>query len=227
MKKKILAGIALVILAVVMIFSTLSQSPEPEPTTAPPAGPAPVSSPVQAPRTTKVIPMPGDKGTIGASGSYPVLPIEDLITMSDAIVIGEVTDILPAKKAKNPAPAPPEIIYQDVIFRVERYLSRGSAEELIAIRVLGGKIGNEYFLARDVDPEFTVGEKALLFLYVPPAETVFLGAVPERINPGAIYKVTTSIPGKFVLEGSTAIDYKGQRTELSVLEEKITAVLQN
>jgi len=193
----------------------------PEPTLVPPPGPPPT----QTPKTTKVTPMPGEKGTIGASASFPVLPMEELIRLSDAAVIGEVTDILPAKRAKNPAPVPPEIIYQDVIVQVKQYLFGGHGSEFIAVRVLGGKIGNEYFLAEGVDPEFTVGEEVLLFLYVPPADTVYVGAVPEGTDPHSIFKVSTSIPGKFQLKDGIATNYKGETADISIIEEKVASVL--
>jgi len=195
--------------------------------TAPATAPAPAPGPplTQTPKTTKFTPLPGEKGIIGAAGSYPLLPIEEIIRLSDAGVIGRVTDILPAKRAKNPAPVPPEIIYQDVIIQVKQYLFGGHGSEFIAVRVLGGKIGNEYFLAEGVDPDFTVGEEVLLFLYVPPADTVYVEEVPEGTDPTTIYKVSTSIPGKFLLEDNTAINFKGETADISIIEEKVASVL--
>jgi len=121
------------------------------------------------------------------------MTLEDLVKHSDTIVIGKVTDILPAKRGKDPRGMVPEIIYQDVIVQTERYLYGTPESEFVAIRVLGGKVGDMYFIA-DVDPEFTVGEEVLLFLYVPPER--FIQNVPEGIDSRSIYKVTASIPGK-------------------------------
>jgi hypothetical protein len=195
--------------------------------TTPATAPAPAPGPplTQTPKTTKFTPLPGEKGIIGAAGSYPLLPIEEIIRLSDAGVIGRVTDILLAKRAKNPAPVPPEIIYQDVIIQVKQYLFGGHGSEFIAVRVLGGKIGNEYFLAEGVDPDFTVGEEVLLFLYVPPADTVYVEAVPKGTDPTTIYKVSTSFPGKFLLEDNTAINFKGETMDISIIEEKVASVL--
>ena len=118
----------------------------------------------------------------------------------------------------------PEIIYQDVIVQTERYLYGEPESEFVAIRVLGGKIGDTYFIS-DVDPEFTVGEEVLLFLYIPPKE--FIETVPEGIDPRSIYKVTASIPGKHEFKGGILTDYKGQTTNISTVEEKIAAASRN
>ena len=218
MKKKITTGLLLLVLMLTSVACIRETAP------IPPATPGPAPAPAQTPKTTKFTPLPGEKGIIGAAGSYPLLPIEEIIRLSDAGVIGRVTDILPAKRAKNPAPVPPEIIYQDVIIQVKQYLFGGHGSEFIAVRVLGGKIGNEYFLAEGVDPDFTVGEEVLLFLYVPPADTVYVEAVPEGTDPTTIYKVSTSIPGKFFLEDNTAINFKGETTDISEVEQKIASI---
>lgn len=217
--RKIVIGM----LVVFLLSMLVACDKETTPATAP--APAPGPPLTQTPKTTKFTPLPGEKGIIGAAGSYPLLPIEEIIRLSDAGVIGRVTDILPAKRAKNPAPVPPEIIYQDVIIQVKQYLFGGHGSEFIAVRVLGGKIGNEYFLAEGVDPDFTVGEEVLLFLYVPPADTVYVEAVPEGTDPTTIYKVSTSIPGKFLLEDNTAINFKGETMDISIIEEKVASVL--
>ncbi len=217
--RKIVIGI----LVVFLLSMLVACDKETTPATAP--APAPGPPLTQTPKTTNFTPLPGEKGIIGAAGSYPLLPIEEIIRLSDAGVIGRVTDILPAKRAKNPAPVPPEIIYQDVIIQVKQYLFGGHGSKFIAVRVLGGKIGNEYFLAEGVDPDFTVGEEVLLFLYVPPADTVYVEAVPEGTDPTTIYKVSTSIPGKFLLEDNTAINFKGKTMDISIIEEKVASVL--
>ena len=188
----------------------------PAPTTAP--------APTQTPKTTKVTPEPGGKGILGPSASFPAMTLDELITHSDAIIIGKVADILPARKGKDPRGMMPEIIYQDVIVQTERYLYGEPESEFVAIRVLGGKIGDTYFIS-DVDPEFTVGEEVLLFLYIPPKE--FIETVPEGIDPRSIYKVTASIPGKHELKDGILTDYRGETTDISTVEEKIAAASRN
>jgi len=186
--------------------------------------PTPTPAPTQTPKTTKVTPEPGGKGILGPSASFPAMTLDELITHSDAIIIGKVADILPARKGKDPRGMMPEIIYQDVIVQTERYLYGTPESEFVAIRVLGGKVGDMYFIA-DVDPEFTVGEEVLLFLYVPPKE--FIETVPEGIDPRSIYKVTASIPGKYELENEIITNYKGEKANISTVEEKIAAASQN
>jgi len=174
----------------------------PAPTTAP--------APTQTPKTTKVTPEPGGKGILGPSASFPAMTLDELITHSDAIIIGKVMM--------------PEIIYQDVIVQTERYLYGEPESEFVAIRVLGGKIGDTYFIS-DVDPEFTVGEEVLLFLYLPPKE--FIETVPEGIDPRSIYKVTASIPGKHEFKDGILTDYRGETMDISTVEEKIAAASRN
>jgi len=188
---------------------------------APMPAPAPAPAPTQTPKTTKVTPEPGGKGILGPSASFPAMTLDELITHSDAIIIGKVADILPAKKGKHPRGVIPEIIYQDVIVQAERYLYGEPESEFVAIRVLGGKVGDTYFIS-DADPEFTVGEEVLLFLYVPPKE--FIEMVPEGIDPHSIYKVTASIPGKYEFRDGIATSYKGETTDISEIEQKIAKV---
>ena len=182
MKKKMLSYILLVLL--VLLLTSLMSCGE-EVTTTPASEPtlSPVQTPTQTPKTTKVTPVPGGTAIVGASGSFPAFTLDELITHSDAIVLGEVADILPARKGEDPRGIRPEIIYQDVLVQTERYLYGTPESEFVAIRVLGGIVGDTYFIA-DVDPEFTVGEEVLLFLYVPPEE--FIQNVPEGIDSRSI-----------------------------------------
>ncbi len=228
MKRSWLLIISLVLLLVLSVVGACATSPTvvtgpgtpqvaPEPTPAPTTAPAPA----QTPKTTKVTPVPGGKGILGPAASFPAMTLDELITHSDVIVLGKVTDILPARKGKDPMGMMPEIIYQDVIVQTERYLYGAPESEFVAIRVLGGKVGDMYFIA-DVDPEFTVGEEVLLLLYVPPER--FIQNVPEGIDSRSIYKVSASIPGKYELEGDIATSYKGETTDISEIEQKIASI---
>jgi len=182
--------------------------------------PRPVPTPTSTPKTTKVIPVEGEKG-IGISGSYPAFTIDDCIEHSDTIVIGKVTDILPARWGKNPMG---EIIYQDVIVQTERYLYGEPESEFIAVCVWGGKVGDTYMIT-DSEPLFTVGERTLLCLHRPPEE--FMETVPEGIDPRSYYRVTASIPGKYDFKDGILTDYKGQTTNVAIFEEKIAAASRN
>ena len=211
MKKLIV--LCAVILAVILLVSISCAAP-------PAPMPAPAPAPAPTPKTTKVIPEEGDKGTI-VSGSFPAFTIDDCIEHSDAIVIGKVTEILPAKWGKNPMG---DIIYQDVIVHTERYLYGEPESEFIAINVWGGKVGDTYMIM-DSDPVFTVGEKTFLFLHRPPKE--FMATVPEGIDPRSYYRVTASIPGKHEFKDGILTDYRGQTTNISTVEEKIAAASRN
>jgi hypothetical protein len=212
-KMKKLSVLYLAIIMIILSTAIGCSAPMPAPTPAP--------APTQTPKTTKVTPVPGGKGIMGASGSFPAMTLEELIKHSDTIVIGKVADILPAKKGKDPRGIIPEIIYQDVIVQAERYLYGEPESEFVAIRVLGGKVGDTYFIS-DVDPEFTVGEEVLLFLYHP--QTRFIQNVPEGIDSRSIYKVTASIPGKYEFRDGIATSYKGETTDISEVEQKIASI---
>jgi len=207
-KLVIICGIALMVLVV-------GCQQQPQPTITP--------TPTPTPKTTEVILKEGDKGTI-VSGSFPAFTLDELITHSDTIVLGKVANILPARKDKDPLGRREWIIYQDVIVQTERYLYGKPESEFVAIRVLGGKVGDTYLMS-DADPVFTLGEEVLLFLYVPPER--FIQNVPEGIDPHSIYKVTASIPGKYEFKDDIATSYKGETTDISTVEEKIAAASRN
>jgi len=218
MKKKMLSYMFLVLLLIPLMGcgEEATSTPGSEPTL------SPVQTPAQTPKTTKVTPVPGGTAITGGSGSFPAFTLDELITHSDTIVLGKVADILPARKGKDPRGIRPEIIYQDVIVQTERYLYGTPESEFVAIRVLGGKVGDMYFIAADVDPEFTVGEEVLLFLYVPP--TRFIQNVPEGIDSRSIYKVTASIPGKYELKNGIITNWKGNKFDISKIEQKIASI---
>jgi len=185
---------------------------QPQPTITP--------TPTPTPKTTEVILKEGDKGTI-VSGSFPAFTLDELITHSDTIVLGKVANILPARKDKDPLGRREWIIYQDVIVQTERYLYGKPESEFVAIRVLGGKVGDTYLMS-DADPVFTLGEEVLLFLYVP--QERFIQNVPEGIDSRSIYKVTASIPGKYEFKDGILTSYKGETTDISEIEQKISSI---
>lgn len=220
--RKIIIGLLMVFLLSAPVACAQETTPAPTPTPVPTPIPKQGPASAQTPKTTKVTPVPGETGIGGgASGSFPALTLDELITYSDAIVLGKVADILPARKGKDPRGIRPEIIYQDVIVQTGRYLYGTPESEFVAIRVLGGKVEDMYFIA-DVDPEFTVGEEVLLFLYVPPER--FIQNVPEGIDSRSIYKVTASIPGKYEFKDDITTSYKGETTDISEIEQKISSI---
>lgn len=231
--------------AIIMVFIGCGGAAPAAPESGTPAAPPPaaepaipssnlltstVSVPTQANRSTRVTPAPGDT-TFGASAYLVVYTLVERIQKSPAIVIGTVTDILPAKWFDEPAlahlrnktPPPPlpvgKVIYQDVVIKTHRYLSGGPGSEYIAIRVLGGKIDN-YAMGAEDFPEFTIGEQSLLFL-ARPAED-WMQPVPEGFDKNSYYSI--GIPSKYELRGNTAVDYKGQAITISELEAKIASI---
>ena len=221
MIKKIITGLLVLFLLSAPVACAQETTPAPAPTPVPTPIPKPGPASAQTPKTTKVTPVPGGTAITGVSGSFPAFTLDELITHSDTIVLGKVADILPARKGKDPRGIRPEIIYQDVIVQTGRYLYGTPESEFVSIRVLGGKVGDTYFIS-DADPEFTVGEEVLLFLYVPPKE--FIEMVPEGIDPHSIYKVTASIPGKYEFKDDIATSYKGETTDISEIEQKISSI---
>lgn len=210
--KMIILPLAVLVIMLSLVAGCVGKAtPTPIPAT------TPASTQTSTPKTTKVIPEPRDKGTI-VSGSFPAFTIDDCIKHSDAIVIGKVTEILPAKWGENPMG---EIIYQDVIVQAERYLYGKPESESIAIVVWGGKIGDTYMI-KDSEPIFTVGEKTLLFLGHPPQE--FMETAPEEIAPSSYYKVIASIAGKYEFKDGIATDYRGQTTDITTIEKKIASI---
>jgi len=213
--KKLIITCAVVLTVILLVPVSCAAPPAPMP--------APAPAPAPTPKTTKVIPGEGEKG-IGVSGSYPAFTVDECIEHSDTIVIGKVTEILPAKWGKETTRPLPKIIYQDVIVQTERYLYGEPESEFIAVCVWGGKVGDTYMIA-DSEPLFTVGERTLLCLYRPPEES--METVPEGIDPRSYYRVTASIPGKYDFKDSVLTDYKGQTTNVATFEEKIAAASRN
>lgn len=127
---------------------------------------------------------------IHTSGLQIRRSMNDLISDSDAIVIGKVTDILPSRKGTF-GQKEREIIYTDVIVQAERYLHGDSESEKIAIRVYGGRIDNLVMWVED-SPEFIVGESILVFLVRP---LYGIEPVPQGIDSSSYY--VTSIQGKY------------------------------
>lgn len=142
-----------------------------------------------SPRSTRVTGQPGDT-VQQVLDLLTDFTLDDLILHSDAIVIGRVTDILPAKRGVLPGEI--SIIYTDVIVEADRYLYGGPKSERIAIRVWGGRIGNTVMLVED-EAVFTLGEHIVVFLARAPYEVVS----PDGIDPLSYYQVTGTCLGKF------------------------------
>lgn len=84
------------------------------------------------------------------------MSVEDMTAASEAVVVGEVTDL---KSSWNEAQT---TIYTMVIFKVDQCLS-GTCGDTIMIKQRGGTVG-EMTLQIPGMPKFSKGQKALLFL---------------------------------------------------------------
>ena len=129
--------------------------------------------------STMVVPQPGDELII-VSPSYPRFNLNELISHADAIVIGTVTEILPSQWGTF---AQEEIIYTDVIIEVDRILYGEPESEKIAVRLLGGRVGDVAMLVK-VNAEYIIGEDVFLFL---DKDILIESAPSEEISPQNYY----------------------------------------
>jgi len=114
------------------------------------------------------------------------IPYEQLWEESDTIVLGTVTGITHHGMLSG-------MIYRIVTLSVERFYKNPLDAETLFIRVEGGELGDRGVWVED-QPEFSVGERALVFL----AET-------DQTHEGeTVYRVYGLFQGKFTVEGDVA-----------------------
>lgn len=94
--------------------------------------------------------------------------LQKLVSMSDSIVIGKVTEVFQSewntpdgkKPVNNPAS---NIIYTDVNIKVLEYIMNPLDSTAITVRMLGGIVGQDSLIIED-QPSYSTGETVLLFL---------------------------------------------------------------
>jgi len=174
-----------------------------------------------------VTPQPGDTIIQVNSGLLKPLTLDELITLSDAIVIGTVTEILPSQQIVSEAGKVD--IYTDVLVQVERYLYGKDESSIIAVRVYNGRVGNTVKIGNE-EPVFTVGEKTFLLLISLQDEPV-LGS--ENIGVSAHYRVCGAYQGKGsyvdgVVKGLRPDNYQEENQNytisIDVIEDKILLI---
>lgn len=235
--------IGLQVLAMVIITSSCASQPSEPPPTDPSLSGSPGSSktsthvirraeneadyPNHGITTTKATPQPGDNFTSSSALMIP-LTVDDLIEKSDAIVLGKVVDIFPARQVDE---APWEMtiitdeaswdirIITDVVIEVERHLYGKPQSPNIVLHVYGGRIDGLTIWMED-EPVFNLGEEVALFLYRPQSEIT----PPDGFETNEYYRVTGSVQGKLGYKDGTMVTLEGNSVTISEVEQKITSI---
>lgn len=138
--------------------------------------------------------------TPSAYGIMIEIPYEQLWEESDTVVLGTVTGITHHGTLTGN-------IYRIVTFSVESFYKNPLDAETLFIGVEGGELGDRGMWVED-QPEFSVGERALVFL----AET-------DQTHEGeTVYRVYGLFQGKFTVEGDVAHAPGGLYLNISGLE---------
>ncbi len=117
------------------------------------------------------------------------LTMDDLIEKSDAIVIGKVVDIFPARQVDIDVRH--WIVITDVVIEVERYLYGQPRSRYIAIMVQGGRVEQTFVWVED-QPEFNLGDGAALFLNPPELDIL----PPDGFEDTEFYMAAGAMQGK-------------------------------
>jgi len=114
------------------------------------------------------------------------IPYEQLWNEADTVALGTVTGITTHWGDRG-------MIYRVVSFNVERFYKNPVNASTLYIRVEGGTIGSQGVWVED-QPEFTPGERAL----------IFLASTDLTHNEQPLYRVYGLHQGKFNVQGDTA-----------------------
>lgn len=111
---------------------------------------------------------PATNSSSDGDGMIEKYNLDKLISLSDNIVIGEVTDVLRSEWNTQDGNKPvssdsSNVIYTDAHINVEEYLKNKLDTTNITVRVLGGIIGQDRMDVGD-QPSYNKGEKVLIFL---------------------------------------------------------------
>ncbi len=162
-----------------------------------------------------------------SSGLLNSYSIEELITKSDVIAIGEVVSVLQSEWGPN-YKRNSQIIHTDTIIEVTQYLLGNldqDNQDRIAIRTWGGQVGEAQYLV-EAQPEFSIGEKVVVYLY---QLDVHEGEAPSNVDFQAVYGVVGANQGKVTYEGGRLPHEDKDGTILSVeeLSERIKLIKQS
>jgi hypothetical protein len=168
--------------------------------------------------TTRVEPQPGENVTT-SSALMVKLTLDDLVAKSDAIVIGKVVDIYPARSGVEPLWSSYLQVFTDVIIQTESYLYGKPQSAYIAVRVTGGRAGEIVMWVED-EPVFNLGEEAVLFL----SKTTQHNIPPEGFESANYYTVTGAMQGKLGYRDDQAINLGGESFTVSEIEREIISI---
>jgi hypothetical protein len=177
--------------------------------------------------STEFTALPGDI-IHEMSSSLPDWTFDDLAEVSDIVIIGQVVGIQAPKRWEDFYPEP--VIYTDVIINPEKYFLGEPGVENVAIRLLGGRVGNEVCLVSG-GSGFTLGEKCVLFLWHQSSYDLKpFTPVPEGINPGKYYALSGDALGKWEYKDGVATSFGRKKTgekeifSISEIEIKVAAL---
>jgi hypothetical protein len=175
--------------------------------------------------TNKEISLPNSRPTpqIGelvqvVSSILPDYSLDDLINLSEKMIVGSVIEILPSQKGIRKESGS-NLIYTDILITPEKYIYGEADVEPVVVRVWGGRVGSSVEVYED-EPVFTLNERVLVFV----SEFASVQPVNDDAN-RSYYRVVGSFLGKYLIQDNTAVNEKTDgRINLTTIENKIKSV---
>lgn len=115
--------------------------------------------------------LPESKKIITLDGKLPSFTVDDLTTRSKYLIIGTVTNIVSTDPVVDELHTVTKI-YSDVTVSVEKDLSGQYSDKQITVRIQGGE-SNTTRVISEIDPQFSVGQRVLLFVADKEPDTVW------------------------------------------------------
>lgn len=156
-----------------------------------------------------------------SSASLVPLSPEKLNNNSYTVLIGTVKEINPSRWNSIDGKRPngidsfslENLIYTDIIISVDKYLKNPLSSKEVRVRVDGGTVGNDTFIA-GYEPSFKANEKVLLYLMKDVTKRT------KDIEPEH-FKVTGFMQGKFALTS----DGKAIRPDETVSQDELLSTI--
>jgi len=152
-----------------------------------------------------------------SSASLVPLSSKELSNKSYTILVGTVKEINPSRWNSDDGKRPngidsfslEHLIYTDITISVDKYLKNPLSSKEVTVRVDGGTVGNDTYMAM-YEPSFNSNEKVLLYL-IKDATNRTKDISPEH------YRVTGCMQGKFTLTD----DGKAVRPDKTVNQDEL------